>query len=142
MKWELSNPLSLKKMAKSTLLTVVKRSKIGLGLFATSAIAKETRIIQYTGERILSRDIQKHRGKYLFTLNSKYTIDGRKRENLARYINHSCRPNAYTEVIRGKIWIIARRRIRESEEITYNYGKEYFNQFIKPIGCKCAKCHV
>jgi SET domain-containing protein len=128
-------------MAKSTDLTVVKRSNIGLGLFATTVIPKETKIIQYTGERILSNDVQKHRGKYLFTLNQKYTIDGRSRDNLARYINHSCRPNAYTEVIRGKIWIIAKRRIRESEEITYDYGKEYFNQFIKPKGCQCAKCN-
>ena len=26
------------------------------------------------------------------------------------------------------------------EELTYDYGKEYFNEFIKPIGCKCVKC--
>ena len=128
-------------MAKPTKLLVVKRSKTGLGLFTASIIPKETRIIQYTGERILSNDAGRHRGKYLFTLNEKYTIDGRSRNNIARYINHSCRPNAYTDVTRGKIWIIAKRRIREFEEITYNYGKEYFNQFIKPKGCKCAKCH-
>lgn len=118
----------------------VKRSAIGLGLFAAEEIAKEARIIEYTGEKILRSDRARHKGKYLFTLNSRWTIDGKGRENIARYGNHSCRPNARTETIRGKIWIIARRKIRAGEEITYDYGKEYVDQFIKPFGCKCAKC--
>lgn len=127
-------------MLKGIELVSVKRSKTGLGLFAACDISKETKIIQYTGERILRSDLERHKGKYLFTLNKRYTIDGKSRDNLARYANHSCRPNAYTEVIRGKIWIIAKRKIKESEEITYDYGKEYFEQFIKPKGCNCAKC--
>lgn len=129
-------------MVKEIKIVAVKRSKTGLGLFAACDIAKEKKIIQYTGKRILRSDIERHKGKYLFTLNKRYTIDGKSRDNLARYANHSCRPNAYTEIIRGKIWIIAKRKIKESEEITYDYGKEYFEQFIKPKGCKCAKCEV
>jgi len=127
-------------MGKTNGIAEVKRSKIGLGLFAVSDISKETKIIQYTGKRIRNDETEKHTGRYLFKLDDKYTIDGRSRGNTARYINHSCRPNAYTEVIKGKIWIIAKRRIKASEEITYHYGKDYFNQFIKPKGCRCAKC--
>ncbi len=121
-------------------LVKVKRSSIGLGLFAAEDIAKETRIIEYTGEKIPRSDRARHKGKYLFTLNSRWTIDGKERSNIARYGNHSCRPNTRTETIRGKIWIIARRKIRAGEEITYNYGNEYVEQFIKPFGCKCVKC--
>ncbi len=121
-------------------MVIVKRSKIGLGLFAATDIAKGTRIIQYTGERIPKSDTARHKGKYLFTLNDKWTIDGKSRVNIARYANHSCRPNADTITTTSKIWIIAKRKIKAGEEITYNYGKEYFNQFIKPNGCRCAKC--
>ena len=127
-------------MSKTNGLTAVKRSKTGLGLFATSDIPKQARIIQYTGKRISNTDTENHKGRYLFTLNDEYTIDGSSRENLARYINHSCRPNADSEVIEDEIWIIAKRKIKVSEEITINYGKDYFNQFIKTKGCKCAKC--
>lgn len=127
-------------MPKTNELVVLKRSKTGLGLFAVSEIPKGTRIIQYTGKIITNEEVERHRGKYLFTLDAERTIDGASRNNLARYINHSCRPNADSDIIDDEIWIIARRKIKPQEEITINYGKEYFEQFIKPIGCKCSKC--
>ncbi len=122
-------------------MTVVKRSKIGFGLFAAADIPKGTRIIQYIGKIISNEEADEHQGRYLFTLDEERTIDGSSRENLARYINHSCRPNADSDVIDNEIWIIAKHKIKAFEEITINYGKSYFNQFIKPIGCKCAKCN-
>jgi uncharacterized protein len=121
-------------------LTILKRAKTGLGLFAATDIAKGTKIIQYVGKRISNDDAEKHKGRYLFTLDEQYTIDGSDRRNLARYVNHSCRPNADSDVIESEIWIIARRKIKEAEEITINYGKAYFDQFIKPKGCQCDKC--
>lgn len=121
-------------------LVIVKRSKTGLGLFALADIEKGSRIIQYTGIKIPRDDLARHKGRYLFTLNDKWTIDGRSRENIARYANHSCRPNADTITNSRNIWIIAKKKIKAGEEITYDYGREYFNQFIKPHGCKCAKC--
>ena len=121
-------------------MVTVKRSKTGLGLFALNDIKKGSKIIQYTGIKIPRDDLSRHKGRYLFTLNDKWTIDGRSRDNIARYANHSCRPNADTITTARTIWIIAKRKIRAGEEITYNYGKEYFNQFIKPNGCKCVKC--
>ena len=128
-------------MGKTSGITIVKRSKTGLGLFAASDIPKGARIIQYTGKLISNEEADRHRGRYLFTLDSEQTIDGSSRENLARYINHSCRPNADSDVIGKEIWIVAKRKIKASEEVTINYGKSYFNQFIKPKGCKCIKCN-
>lgn len=127
-------------MGKTSGITIVKRSKIGLGLFAAEDIPKAAKIIQYTGKIITNNDAERHRGRYLFTLDDERTIDGSGRENLARYINHSCRPNADSGVIDDEIWIIAKRKIKAFEEITINYGRSYFNQFIKPKGCKCVKC--
>ncbi len=50
-------------------MVVVKRSEIGLGLFATADIPKGTRIIQYTGERIRKDDVEKHKHPYRNRLN-------------------------------------------------------------------------
>lgn len=122
-------------------MTIVKRSKTGLGLYAAADIPKGTRIIQYTGKIISNEAADRHRGRYLFTLDAERTIDGSNRANLARYINHSCRPNADSDVTNDQIWIIAKRKIKAFEEITINYGESYFEQFIKPKGCKCVKCN-
>lgn len=122
----------------------VGRSKTGLGLFATAVIAKGTLIAQYRGRRLRNEEADKlaDRGaKYLYELNSRWTIDGSNRRNLARYGNHSCRPNAESDVTRkGKIIIRARKKILPGDEITYDYGKDYFDLIIKPLGCKCDKC--
>jgi hypothetical protein len=128
-------------MGKLTELVTVKRSKTGLGLFATSPILRGTRIIQYIGELISNGDEKRLTGKYLIRLNEEYTIDGKARNNLARYVNHSCKPNAFAEVIDDEIWIIAKRRIKGGEEITFDYGRSYFEEFIKTRGCKCVKCN-
>jgi hypothetical protein len=78
--------------------------------------------------------------KYLFEVNNRWTIDGSTRRNVARYINHSCKPNAETDIKKHKIIITAIKGIQPGEEITYNYGRNYFNAFIKPHGCKCLAC--
>jgi len=119
---------------------VVKRSRSGLGLFAARGFARGDTIIEYTGVLLPNEEADRRGGRYLFRVNSRWTIDGRGRENLSRYINHSCRPNciAYT---RGKrVIIYSRRRIAPGEELCYHYGKEYFDAYIKPTGCLCAAC--
>ena len=118
----------------------VARSKTGLGLFATALIKKGAFIVEYRGRRILNRTADDLETKYMFEINSRWTIDGSGRRNIARYINHSCKPNAETDVIKGKIRITATRTIRPGDEITYHYGRGYFDTFIKPGGCGCAAC--
>ena len=121
----------------------VKRSRAGagLGLFAIEPIKKEDFIIEYTGKILSSKEADEAGGKYLFEVNSKKTIDGSGRDNLARYINHSCRPNAEIEIKKGKVLVYSKKNIKVGEEVSYDYGKEYFNEYIKPIGCRCDKCH-
>jgi SET domain-containing protein len=118
----------------------VKRSKSGLGLFATKLIPKRKRIIEYTGPRISNDEVEKSSGKYFFGVNKQWSIDGSGRDNIARYINHSCRPNAEAIISRGRIWIWSKKNIKPGEEIVYDYGKEYFEGIIQEIGCKCGKC--
>jgi hypothetical protein len=119
----------------------IARSSTGLGLFATDVIEKGTFIIEYVGPKITSEEVERRRNtRYLFEINSRWTVDGSPRWNTARYINHGCRPNAQATVSRGKIRIKAIKRIKPGEEITYNYGKNYFETFIRPMGCKCRSC--
>jgi uncharacterized protein len=118
----------------------VGRSKAGLGLFATRSIKKGTYIVDYTGKRIASRDAERLRTRYLFELNDRWTIDGSARTNTARYINHSCRPNAEAVLARKRLRIRAIADIAPGDEITYHYGAEYFVAFIERIPCKCDAC--
>lgn len=118
-----------------------KRSSAGLGLFAMEPIKKGAQIIEYTGEHIDEEEKDRRGGKYIFSINDIVFIDGKGRDNTARYINHSCNPNA--EAVNyddEKIIIEALQRIEEGEEITLDYGEEYYEEHIAPLGCKCAHC--
>lgn len=118
----------------------VRKSAAGLWLYAEQPIKKWQKIIEYIGERISNAEADRRGGKYLFNVNNRTTIDGTARYNTARYINHSCGPNAEPRDNRGRIFAYAIKNIEAGEEITYNYGKEYWNHYIKPYGCRCEKC--
>ena len=122
----------------------VGRSKTGLGLFATQPIKKGAKIIRYFGPLLDSRKKKDDavENKYLFELNDRWTIDGSIRANVARYINHACRPNAESDVKprKRKVFIRAIKNIEPGDEINYDYGTDYFKAFLKPIGCKCEAC--
>jgi SET domain-containing protein len=122
-------------------LVHIKKSKTGMGLFAGHDIKKGTKIIEYIGEIITPEEADKRGGQYLFEVNSKKTIDGSPRYNKARYINHECgQGNCDAIDVRGHIFIYAYRNLKEGEELTYNYGSEFFEEHIKPKGCLCRKC--
>jgi uncharacterized protein len=118
----------------------VKRSVTGLGLFAADTIGRNCFIVRYWGKRIPNGSAEQLKTRYLFELNRRWTIDGSNRRNLARYLNHSCKPNAVATITNGRIEISAKKKISIGEEITINYGSNDFNTFIKPSGCKCGAC--
>ncbi len=122
----------------------IGRSSTGLGLFATKPIKKGTKIVRYFGPLLDSKKKKDDavENKYLFELNDRWTIDGSVRENIARYINHACKPNAESDVRprKRKVFIRAIKNISPGEEINYDYGTDYFKAYLKPIGCKCAAC--
>jgi uncharacterized protein len=122
----------------------VGRSRTGLGLFATRPIRKGAKIVRYFGPLLDSKKKKDDaiENKYLFELNNRWTIDGSVRENVARYINHACRPNAESDVMprKRKVVIRAIKNIEPGEEINYDYGTDYFKAYLKPIGCKCDAC--
>lgn len=118
----------------------VKRGRpgTGLGLFATDFFKKGEMVVEYIGKRLSTKDADDLGTKYLFEIDDKWTIDGSDRSNLARYVNHSCEPNCEAEIDGMRIFYYAMRNISIGEELTIDYGEEYFDQFIKPYGCKCS----
>ncbi|MBR1153035.1 SET domain-containing protein [Bradyrhizobium sp. JYMT SZCCT0428] len=122
----------------------VGRSRTGLGLFATKPIKKGAKIVRYFGPLLDSKKKKDDaiENKYLFELTNRWTIDGSVRANVARYINHACKPNAESDVKprKRKVIIRAIKNIEPGDEINYDYGTDYFKAYLKPIGCKCAAC--
>lgn len=116
------------------------RPGTGKGLFARTPIKKGDFIIEYRGHRLPTAIADESKSAYLFELDDEWTIDGPPDINLAGYINHDCDPNTETDVVDGKIIFEAIKDIAPGDELTVDYGEEYFDEFIRPIGCRCATC--
>ena len=122
-------------------MIVKRRSPIqGWGVFAARNINKNTRVVQYAGEKITNQESLKREIRYLkaghiwcFKLNRLYARDAAVGGNVARYINHSCSPNCYTQIIADTIWIRAARNIKKGEELTYDYCTDG----VGTIRCRC-----
>lgn len=114
----------------------VRGSEIhGRGVYATTFIPKETKIIEYVGE-LIDKETSEKRGVsqheksiktgdaavYIFTLSKKYDIDGNVPWNTARLINHSCAPNCQAWMEGRKIFIHSLTDINEGDELTFDYG--------------------
>ena len=119
-----------------------RRSRIqGWGVYAAQTIPKNTRVIDYAGEKISNQESLKRERRYLrrghiwcFKLTTRTVIDAGVGGNMARYINHSCRPNCYIEISKGVIWIRASRTIRKGEELTYHYNTD--GEGLIPCQCR------
>jgi hypothetical protein len=129
-----------KRTQKSSARVAVKRGRpgTGLGLFATDYFKKGEMVVEYTGKKVTTKVADTLGTKYLFEIDEKWTIDGSPRTNLAGYVNHSCEPNCEAEIDGMRIFYYAMRPIDAGEELTIDYGEEYFDEFIRPHGCKCA----
>ena len=114
---------------------------IGSGLFAARAFRKGEFVIEYTGKRIPTALADALTSRYLFEIDSTWTIDASDKHNIGRFVNHSCEPNCEAEIENGRILFHAIRAIKEGEELTIDYGEEYFDEFIRPVGCRCVRCN-
>lgn len=121
---------------------VIRESRpgTGAGLFTLVNLKKKDFILEYTGVRIPSAIADDSPSRYLFEVDEHWTLDGESHTNEARWINHDCHPNVEAEIEDGKIMIYAQKKIKAGEELTIDYDSEYFDEFIRPVGCKCASC--
>ena len=122
----------------------VKKSNIdNKGLCANQDIKKGTKIIQYRGKIITRKKSEEDpkfdndKAIYLFNLNKRYDLDGDFKYNTARLINHSCNPNCEVKGAGLKIWVYAIKDIKKNEELSYDYGFGFDEDF-KNYPCKCG----
>lgn len=118
----------------------VGRSHSGFGIFATGPIPTGRFLMEYWGELVPTEDANKVGGRYLFDLENGKTILGGTRKNTARYINHACVPNAEVRIAKNRVFIHAIKPIKTGEELSYDYGTEYFEAFIGEKHCRCKRC--
>ena len=120
---------------------VRRRSPIsGWGVYAGQAIEEETRIVEYKGELVSQAEGWRRENRYLprqriwiFTINTRWARDAAVGGNVGRYVNHACHPNCYIDIVKHTIWIIASRRIKKGEELTYDYNTDG----VAGIKCRC-----
>jgi SET domain-containing protein len=120
---------------------VRRRSRIsGWGVYAAQAIAEDTRIVEYKGALVSQAEAWRRELRYLprhriwiFTINGRWARDAGIGGNIARYINHACRPNCYVDIVGRSIWIMASRDIGRGEELTYDYNTDG----VAGIRCRC-----
>ena len=132
--------MSYAKPRKSKYKYRVGMSLVGLGLFATQEMPRGAFVIEYFGKFLTGKEADKKGGKYFFEITRKLVVDGTTRENIARYINHSCKPNCNVEIDGNRIFVHTKRKVYPGEELTFHYGKEYWEDIITPKDCRCDHC--
>lgn len=132
-------------------LVEVRNSPIhGRGVYAVAPIRKDTRVYEYVGERIThaeadrrfwrKRNVDGH--TFLFVVNRKTVIDGSRKGNDARYINHRCDANCETVTEDNRIYIEAIRDIKAGDELGYDYqltwSEEDTPEDLALYACRCG----
>ena len=101
----------------------------GRGAFATRAITRGERVIEYVGERIShavadarydDAAMSEHH-TFLFAVSNRTVIDAAHGGNDARFINHSCAPNCEAVIDKSRVFVDAIRDIAVGEELFYDY---------------------
>ncbi|MSQ57022.1 MAG: SET domain-containing protein [Limnohabitans sp.] len=126
----------------------------GKGVFALQDIAKGETLIEYVGEIITWKEALRrhpHNPKdpnhtFYFHIDDKYVIDAFYGGNASRWINHACDPNCEADEEDGRVYIKAIRKIKEGEELSYDYGliiDEKYTPKLKaqyPCWCGAKNC--
>lgn len=140
-KWDLENHLAkrYKKYLGKSLPHELEikwiNAHIGNGVFAKQNIKNGGFLCEYVG--LITEEKQTHpENRYVFNLTvgddeTGYVLDARYSGNVARTINHADDPNAeaITIFVDGlpRVVYVARRKIKKGEQISVDYGEEYWD---------------
>ncbi len=122
----------------------------GRGVFAVAPIARDERIIEYTGEIIgWPEALRRHphdpndpNHTFYFSLEGGLVIDAKVGGNSSRWINHACEPNCQADETDGRVFIRALRDLRPGDELFYDYGlvldERQTQKLKKQYACRCG----
>jgi len=121
---------------------VVKKSKIGRGVFAVKkCMAKET-IFEITGPKItcyVDDDVDEKTRDNAIRYDKKYYIN--TNGELGSYLNHSCAPTSFLQKRKKGLFLIAIKDIEAGEEITFDYSTTLDSSDIWTMRCFCGSAH-
>lgn len=125
----------------------------GWGIVTLEDIPRGRFVTEYVGEVINEAELRRRmverggsatRHTYFLSLADKETIDASRKGNLARFINHSCEPNCYTEkwqvLSEWRVGIFASTHIPAGTELTFDYNLHSFGAVKTPCLCGAPKC--
>lgn len=122
----------------------VGRSPIqGRGLFAVSEIPGRRKLGELGGERISQREARRRargvRSVKIVEFGDGTALDASRLGGPFGYINHSCAPNTFMRLYRGRVEFYSLRPVRAGEELTCNYGETHHDGRL-PCRCGSANC--
>jgi SET domain-containing protein len=121
----------------------IRDSRIhGKGCFATKSFIGRRKIAEYAGERITNSEANrraKRKTLRICAINNRWSLDGSRGGNGTHYINHSCEPNAFMQILYNHILFIALRDIGPGEEITIDYETTLHSNKKRCV-CRAPSC--
>jgi len=137
-------------------LSVERASSKGWGLFPKQDLKKGDFIIEYVGELISTDEFKKRidqnnkinkgaeKNCYYMVMDNRRVIDAADKGNIARFMNHSCKPNCETQkwTVNGdiRIGLFALKDIPAGTELNFNYQLEAFGDGKTPCMCGADNC--
>lgn len=120
----------------------------GLGLFSTRSYSPDELIIEYCGEIIpahpASAGLRDSRSEFTLKFVDGYKLDITTRASAARFINHSCHPNARLQLwhVNGapRLGVFAAKAITSDVQITCDYNAGGFFNYgtRRKLPCSCG----
>jgi len=117
-------------------------SYIGYGVFAKSDLAPKTFIGEYSGLLRKRKKRVDQKNSYTFeyligeTLDTPFTIDAKDQGNHCRFVNHdfegNCDPMLIYQNGIMRVIVYTNRLVKKGEQITYDYGSEYWMKRDEP----------
>ena len=106
----------------------------GWGGFSARALTKGEFLGEYVGEVIDDKELRNRESGYIFKIGGGLSIDGERFGNAMRFLNHSSAPNCRAQVINHigtrRVVFSAIDDIQKGEELCYDYGEEWKNDFL------------
>jgi hypothetical protein len=134
----LSTRLSFDRLPDPSTQVFAAPARIGQGLFARHAFRVGEPILRIEGRRVHYEVLWERGGTFLDNCirfgPETYLDPG---DGVGRFINHSCAPNAAIHKSRNRLFLVAVRRIRRGDELTFDYSTTIGDDDIWTMRCDC-----
>ena len=118
----------------------VRRARNGSGLFATRRYRRGARIFDLRGRIYDHRVLWKRGGTFAdncYRFGPETYLD--PGDGVARYVNHSCAPNAAVGKEKNRLFLFAADTIARGDEIVFDYSTILGDDDIWTMRCNCGE---